>query len=295
MTVISLCIPTMDRPLQLLSCLRSIEEGSELPFETIVSDDSSDEGLNGHVTERFSWIRYQRGPGRGLGANRNACIESLAGTTTHVAFIDDDAIVPPAFVATLRRLAERSDAHTIVTGSELTYVNGQQRKSEVRNADFLGFQRSAWGAVGASLCINASIFPRQLFDRRRFDENLRYGYEEIDIARQAVANGYQIRYSDDLWVNHYPVATKPYMRYAHASRLYATLNAYWRYERAYGKAAAFALIGPLHHLAAAALKRHDESLIESARSIGTALRYLVRSGRSVVADHVRSHEESGRI
>ena len=43
-----------------------------------------------------------------------------------------------------------------------------------------------------TVVINAALFPRQVFDRLRFDTNLKYGFDEVDITTQAVALGYEI-------------------------------------------------------------------------------------------------------
>ena len=54
--------------------------------------------------------------------------------------------------------------------------------------------------------INATVFPRAVLAEAQFDERLRYGCDEIDMARHALALGCLIRYNDDLWVDHHPSA-----------------------------------------------------------------------------------------
>ncbi|WP_447647120.1 glycosyltransferase family 2 protein [Nocardioides zeae] len=101
------------------------------------------------------------------------------------------------------------------------------------------------------IVVNATVFPGGLFDRARFDEQIRYGYEEIDIARQAVRLGYPIVFDDHLWVEHHPSPTNRggYDEVLAASRLYITHRAYRHYDGRPAKAAAFAVAAAGHHLA----------------------------------------------
>jgi glycosyltransferase involved in cell wall biosynthesis len=242
----------MNRPDELRNCLVSVRSGHDQPDELIVSDDGSDSGTKA-IAEQFNAI-YVEGPRRGLGPNRNSCIRSATGT--HLVFIDDDVIVPPAFVAACREVASPD----VVTGYELRYAGSVPEKVTPSNASFLGYQERPIepGDRYVAVVINATVFPMTLLNRACFDENVRYGSEEIDMARQAVALGHEIRYSDTLWVEHYPssVNREAYRRVQLASLLYVTFRAYWRYERSVPKSLAYLLYAPLQHYASA-LKHHQ--------------------------------------
>jgi len=268
---ISLCVCTMNRPQELDRALASVRAGTKQPHELVVSDDGHDEATKG-VAERHGAI-YQPGPARGLAANRNACLDLVTGS--HVVFIDDDVAVGPRFIETAMRVA----SNDVVTGWERNHAGGQSRRVEPSNPGFLGFQDQPVLNERKAIVINATVFPGHLFARARFTEQSRYGYEELDMARQAVASGYRIVFADDLFVDHFPSAVNrdQYARVLVASRLYLTARAYRRYERRPMKALAFCLVAPMHHvLSEVRAGRHG---FEVLRPIGLAWSYAREASR----------------
>ncbi len=273
---ISLCICTMNRPDDLNRCLESVFQGVEKPDEVIVSDDSPDNQPVKGIADRYPGVIYQQGPRRGLGPNRNACIQRAKGS--HIIFIDDDVCVPPEFFATAQQLITASDSKTIITGYEMNHQEGV-RKVIPHNADFWGLQRLPASNGYRAIVINATIFPRSLFEQALFDERLRYGSEEIDMAMHALALGYRIAYEDSLYVNHYPspVNREQYQRFIHASRLYVTTKAYWQYERSVPKTLAYILLAPLQLIGSAVRKGDIRAVGGAFQATGLACRYLFSS------------------
>src|SRR5262249_21178732 len=114
---------------------------------------------------------------------------------------------------------------------------------------FLGFQSRHYapGAPMYTISMIATVFPRALFDRVRFDEQLVSGYEESDLATRAVAAGMTIVPCLEACVYHRPseaaraAARVDYHSFAEASRLYATFKRYYWTERRLARAAAFAV------------------------------------------------------
>jgi glycosyltransferase involved in cell wall biosynthesis len=262
-TTLSLCICTMNRPDELDRCLNSVFQNTETPDEVIVSDDSPDPRSTQAVVANYPGVIYQTGKRRGLSANRNVCIHRA--TSSHLIFIDDDVRVPHNFVATARHLIN-TDPQTLITGYEMNHGGvGQQeqgRKVVPHNADFWGVQRLPVNHQYRAIVINATIFPRTLFTQASFDEQLRYGCDEIDMARHATALGYSIVYHDELYVHHYPspVNREQYKRFIHASRFYTTTKAYWYYDHSRLKALIYLLLAPLQ-LAASGLKKGDLPIV----------------------------------
>jgi glycosyltransferase involved in cell wall biosynthesis len=256
---ITLCICTMNRPNELNRCLQSVFQGVKKPDEVIVSDDSPDNQATQQVVAKYPGVIYQQGPRRGLGPNRNACIQRAR--SSHIIFVDDDVCVPPEFFATAHQLIAASDPKTLITGYEMKHCEGTQ-KIVPHNPDFWGLQRVPVRHEYRAIVINSTMFPRNLFEQALFDEHLRYGSEEIDIAQHAVALGYRIAYEDSLYVDHYPspVNREQYKQFVYASRLYATTKAYWYYERSILKTLAFILLAPLQ-LVGSAVRRRDTSAV----------------------------------
>ncbi len=266
----------MDRPNDLDRCLKSIFLGQEIPDEIIVSDDSLDGALNQSIMAKYPQVIYQEAPHQGLGANRNACIHKSRGD--YLIFIDDDVYISSDFIKTARRIISQSNANLIITGYEINYKFGKQQGIKIvpHNPDFWGFQKVPVNNNYRAVVINASIFPRLLFQQALFDEHLRYGSEELDMAQHAIALGYQIIYEDSLFVEHYPssINRSHYEQFIDASRLYATAKAYWQYEKSLLKTLNYLFLAPLH-LVGSAIKQGNLLAIKKAiKSIFLAGSYL---------------------
>ena len=273
---ISLCICTMNRPDDLNHCLESVFQSVDKPDEVIVSDDSPDPQSTKTVVANYPEVVYQSGPRRGLGPNRNACIRCASGT--HIIFIDDDVCVTPEFFSQARRLLAFSEPETIITGYEMKHRSweGTVRKTVPQNADFWGNMLVPVDKECRSVVINSTIFPKCLFEQVLFDECLRYGYEELDIARHAVSLGYRIDYQDRLYVNHYQslIDRADNRKFVYASQLYTTAKAYLYYERSLLKTLVYVLLAPLQ-LAGSLVKRRDpQALTKTFQATATAYRYF---------------------
>jgi GT2 family glycosyltransferase len=268
----------MNRPDELSRCLDSVFQNVDKPDEVIVSDDSPNEEPGRTVVARYPDVIYQSGPRRGLGPNRNACIQRASGS--HIIFVDDDVCIPAGFFATARQLIASCEPKTIITGYQLDHGD---YKIVPHNADFWGLQRVPVRNEYRAIVINSTIFPKSLFERALFDEHVRYGSEELDISQHAVSLGYRITYQDCLYVNHYPspVNRDKYKQFIEASRLYVTTKAYWQYERSVPKTLVYILLAPLQ-LAGSAIRRGDARAIWGAfQSTALAWRYLCTSPKVV--------------
>jgi glycosyltransferase involved in cell wall biosynthesis len=273
---LSLCICTMNRPKELEECLDSVFANTNLPDEVIVSDDSRDSQPARALASRFPKVAYLRGPRRGLGANRNACVRTATGD--YIVFVDDDVKLPSGFFATARRLIEYGDQKTIMSGYELKHLD-EIRKVVPHNADFWGLQRVPMGYSCRAVVINAAIFPKRLFREAQFDEILWYGCEEIDMARHAIALGYRIKYCESLYANHFPsrINRDECRKCVEASRLYATTKAYWKYEGSPLKALVYLVVAPLQLAGSAARHRDVPGIGRAIYSTFLALQYLLRA------------------
>jgi glycosyltransferase involved in cell wall biosynthesis len=274
---VTLCICTMNRPDELDRCLKSVFQSSERPNEIIVSDDSPDGTYNKLIVAKYPDVVYQEGPHRGLGPNRNACIRRAK--SNYIIFIDDDVRVSQDFFAISCRLISSSDLKTIITGHEKNYGGasswqGEMKKIVPHNPDFWGFQKIPVSKDYGAIVINSTIFPSILFKQALFDENLRYGSEEIDMAQHAISLGFRIVYEDCLYVEHYPspVNRDHYKQFINASRLYATAKAYWRYNHSPIKTIIYVVLAPLHLIGSAI--RRGKPL-----EVGSAIQATLLAGR----------------
>lgn len=250
---VTICICTRGRPEDLTRTLASIAASTYPAAQVVVSDDGQDAVTEAVCRDATVEVDYILGPQRGLGSNRNNAADASTGDL--ILFIDDDCLLGHDFLETAiacMRSAERlyGAGRVIVSGRELN------RGVLVSAADqtFLGFQSKLYTNTEGlrSICINATLFPAGLFSRVRFDPQLIYGYEEVDLASRAAARGYVIVQCENAINDHRPSprSREDYNRYIDASRLHVTLRRYALTERAPLRALAFALIAPIHVLAA---------------------------------------------
>jgi glycosyltransferase involved in cell wall biosynthesis len=254
---LTVCICTRDRPHALEAALHSVSENA--PAASIVVSDDGD-GSAAAVAAGNARCRWQQGPRRGLGANRNAAVDAVE--TDWLLFLDDDARLGEEFVPAMERalcgLDRNLRERTILTGRELN----RGRLVPPHDVDFLGFQQRDYAAGEAlhTVVINAAVWPRSLFASVRFDEQLRYGSDEVDLAYSALAAGHHIEFCPSA-VNHHdpdPHGREGYAESAHVSRLRATTKRHWRLQERRGKAIVFVLVAPCH-LALALVKRQGMS------------------------------------
>jgi glycosyltransferase involved in cell wall biosynthesis len=246
----SVCVCTRNRPDELRAALASVLASAHPAHDIVVSDDSTDTSTRAMLAAEFPSVLRAEGPRRGLGGNRNNAIAQARGT--HVLFLDDDAVLAPDFLgrvaACLDALGERA-ARTIVSGGELN----AGRRVVPHKVSFLGYQSRRYrdGDRHETIVINATVFPRALFEHLRFDPNLVYGCDEIDLAVRAVHRyGFQVHFLPDAANFHFPsrINREFYAPFAEASRIYVQFKRYYWLERRRAKAACFLALAHAHIL-----------------------------------------------
>jgi len=228
--------------------LQSIARSAVRPAAVVVADDSTNDSTRTLVAERFPEAIYVSGARRGLGANRNTALRHARGT--HVLFIDDDVELNETFLGDAASVLAANAPRTILTGVERQ--NG--RAVPPSKVSFLGYQSKAYMPQEnyETIVINATVFPRRLFYEAKFDENLIYGCEEMDIASRATRlHGYKILFRPDIDNAHYPAAGNRayYAPTSEASRIYVMFKRYAWVERKPMKALLFLAIAYAHMLA----------------------------------------------
>lgn len=271
---VTVCVCTRNRPEELSRCLRSLGESSSPIAEVVVSDDSTDRRTAELVPIAFPGVKYIDGPRRGLGANRNCAI--AAATGDYLLFLDDDACLGQTFLADALRemkLREAAGEEAIVTGRE----NNRGVLVRAHDQSFLGFQNVPYEGTDSlkTIVINATLFPRQLFQKVSFDEQLIYGFDEVDIALKAVSTGYRISQCDEAINYHYPstVNREYYSPHTEASRIYVTLKRYAKHEGKPLKAVLYLVLSSLHCVASAGRRRGPAGVRHAWNTVRAALAY----------------------
>jgi GT2 family glycosyltransferase len=279
---ISVCICTRNHPDELQKAIKSLEE-SQIPiYEVIISDDSTDLRTKNLILSSFPNVKYLEGPRKGLAINRNNAI--LAATGTHVLFMDDDVILARNFFMEIRNAAKEAENQFgkkfIITGPEdnngwMVYPHDQS---------FLGYQNRKYkeGEALKTIVINSTVFPVDLFREILFDEQLVYGYEEVDIATRAVQKGYPIHLAKEAINFHYSsVINRDYYKpYLDKSRLYATFKRYLFTEKKWIKALSFFMIAIVHTML-------HKIKVEGIMGVASALRTISGSIFMLIRDQKR--------
>lgn len=273
MTGVSICICTRDRPNELSKTLASISQSSLPPHQIIVSDDSVAGDTRQLVADLFPDVVYVQGPKVGLGANRNHVVSQATGE--RLLLLDDDCLLCATYLEQSQALAalleDRHQRRVIVTGGEIkngTFV-------PPASTTFLGHQRQPCQPQSwcVALAMNSALFPRDVFNRARFDERLVYGYDEVDFAVKVTQQGAYIWYEPSLRNFHYPSERNRtlYATHTEASRLYVTYKRYRYVEHRRPRAYGFALMAPPHAIVSRALRQGAPGLVDGVRAVARAV------------------------
>jgi GT2 family glycosyltransferase len=277
---VTVCIATRRRPRELALTLASIGASTYPVAQVVVSDDGDDEETRAVCRGAACPVDYVLGPGVGLGANRNRAAMVSRGDL--VVFLDDDCLLLPTFLETaigcLRSAQRRHGVgRVIVSGRELN----RGHLVSAHDQTFLGFQaRSYARAEGLrSIVINATVFPAAVLHEIQFDAQLVYGYDEVDFASRASAAGWVIVHCQDAINDHRPSARsrEDHYRHVEASRLHVTLRRYLLTERTPLRALAFAVIAPIHVVAADVKRMGLPGVRRSAATLVLAVKMLCRA------------------
>jgi GT2 family glycosyltransferase len=273
----------MDRPELLQRCLESIQAGTRMPAEVVISDYSRDAEATRAVCAAFPGAAYARGPRRGLGANSNAGIRRATGS--HVAMLDDDAMVSADFVERALEAAGRLGPKAVITGECIEH--GVPLR--LHNPSFWGHFTKDPGGRYEAVHTNCVVIPRSAFTIAKFDERVSFGYDESELFFRLLPHGYRIHYEPALVTQHLPpgsgtVVSVQRERQIEQARFYITLKRYALWERSPAKVAAFLLLAPLHRAAHATKFRNWRDLPRCATDMVWATRAVMREA-ATAAEH----------
>lgn len=200
---LSVAIVTRNRAASLERCLQSWRAQATAPFEIIVSDDSDDAQAPAMqaLAQRFD-CRYQRGPRRGLYANRNHA--ALACRGTHLLTGDDDHTHPRDYVQTFNELIAQ-DPRRIWIVCERHPSRPDEPLNCPPELHPSGFGCSPRDPKNcAAIADGSTVYPRAVFDSGlRYDEAYPFGALWYLWGRELARNGWRITFSTRTWVWHH--------------------------------------------------------------------------------------------
>lgn len=182
----SIILATYNRKELLLACLRCLN-AQDYPahrFEVVIVDDGSSDGS---LELAKSWsasyvIKVISAGHQGIGPARNLGVSQSTGDI--VIFIDDDAFVPPWFVAEHVK-SHRAAPHSVYVAGPALNVHGREKIENPPTTDFQ-YQIQAWfdfwgdPFVGVNVsCPRKEFLKQQGFDLRF---GLAYGYQDTELG-----------------------------------------------------------------------------------------------------------------
>jgi succinoglycan biosynthesis protein ExoM len=166
---LDVCVCTFQRPSLRRTLASLAAQAGAPPFRVIVSDNDETPSAEAVVAtarrELGLDIDYVHAPARNISIARNACLDRAKADL--VAFVDDDEIAPPAWLATIARFLKSQDLDVAFGPVKAIYPDNAPRW--VREGDFHSFQTiERNGAVDTGYSSNV-IFKRSVVGARRFD------------------------------------------------------------------------------------------------------------------------------
>ncbi len=250
---IGVCITTRHRPDMLRDALTHLAGGSVQPDAIVVSDDSTDPVLatrTREVVTEFPTVTYVSGPHHGVCANRNNAFDHV-GDVDLVAFLDDDAMVSPTYLATAtayyESLPDDRRGRVILSGVRNQLDGGRTLPTRL---NFRGFFEDAdpTEVAGASY----AIYPRQFLAAHRWDELIYFGYEDAELSLRARRDGFDIVHSEEMVLTDAGKRrstllaegerVNQYLFLGSAARLYVGVKRYGVIDRSLGRLALFVVL-----------------------------------------------------
>jgi GT2 family glycosyltransferase len=207
--LISVVVPTRDRPGQIGACVESILKNPGDAFELVVVDQSKDDATEGLLSAQAAdpRLRYIRSATRGASASRNVGIGS-----THaplLAFTDDDCRVSEDWIARLMEVFATNPEAGMVFG-RVSLPEGSCERGF--GADFQPHRRVyencypapdvAWG-IGANMAVRRDVFDRiGIFDELLGPGSIFPAAEDTDLTIRALAAGVRVVNADEVSVLH---------------------------------------------------------------------------------------------
>ena len=191
--VLSIVIPTFERPGDLKRCLESLSYQNQIgapPFEIIVSDDSESNDSIILVEKEFPKVVLGKGKKNGPAGNRNAGVRRAKGVW--IIFIDDDCIADKNFLNAYYKAIKDNPKAILFEGK---IYPDRPRKTWAECCPENSHGDMFWTS---NLCVKKEVFNKV----GGFDERFKVAYEDIDFAYRVNSLGLQSKFVKEASVCH---------------------------------------------------------------------------------------------
>jgi GT2 family glycosyltransferase len=214
---VSAVIATRDRGAEVARAVQSILATDPPVLEVIVVDQSSDDATEAALQPLRADVHYRRLARPGLSRARNAGIAEVVGE--FVAITDDDCEVPPDWTQRVIDALESDERIAIVFGNVVPaafdaaagFIPGYVR-TDAFLADAPG-KKAAIDGIGACMALRRSAWDALGgFDEMLGPGSAFPGGDEGDFALRALAAGWYVLETPQLWVEHHGFRTRAQAR-----------------------------------------------------------------------------------
>lgn len=199
---ITILIPSRNRPISLLRCIKSLKRQESYIYEIIVSNDSENKYNNIYlsISKKYNF-RLLQGPRKGLYANHNFLYNKCK--TTHLRIVDDDHTFPENhFMHCINAI--RKDPYCVWSIGE-KYPNNNEIyfPREVNARGFSSVSKNLNENI--ALASGSSIYPKYIFEEKKIFEieDYKFGMIWMEFALRLEKNGIKIRTLTQTYVNHF--------------------------------------------------------------------------------------------
>jgi succinoglycan biosynthesis protein ExoM len=222
MPSVAVCALTYHRPVGLrrllvaLQCI-DVNDGSSADVKVVIVDNDPEGSARSVVEDSATllpWpVAYVIEPERGIPAGRNTAVRA-AGDVDFMAFIDDDEVPSPRWLAELLRV-QRNTAADVVTGPVVPHFEAQPPSWAARGGFFASPRFPTGSSMTWATTSNVLISSRVLAgDDAPFHPGMRLsGGSDTHFFMRAHRQGRRIVWADEAVVTEYVPATRATLRW----------------------------------------------------------------------------------
>lgn len=259
---IAILILTLNQKEKTLTCLSSLREVQEPPFNIVLWDNGSNDGTCEEVKERFPEVLVHQSDvnlGVAGGRNHTAALAIKEYKSDFLLFLDNDTVVKPDFLEPLYR-PFGSDKKLAQTSGKIMFLKDPKRINIAGGAEIklwigstqpVGYReidRGQYDKVqdsipnGCLMMVKTDVFEKLGGFDTRFHP---YGYEDLDFSLRVKKSRYNGLYIPQSVIYHDPTQTFEGGEYTekYATHKVQTYLMFMNKHATVGQKAAFILIG----------------------------------------------------